>query len=212
MGSTRVLAVATDWPGWCRGGKDDASALQALLAYGPRYTKVVRSAKLGFQAPEDLAQLKITERSKGNAATDYGVPNIVVESDTQPLDEAALGRWQTILKACWRALDKAVEVTGTQPLRVGPRGGGRSLDKIVQHVTESEMGYLSTLGAKPAPADKTDLAHQRQAILKGIVASAHGELPTVGPRGGKRWPARYFVRRAAWHVLDHVWEIEDRRI
>jgi len=24
------------------------------------------------------------------------------------------------------------------------------------------------------------------------------------------WPARYYVRRAAWHVLDHAWEIEDR--
>jgi hypothetical protein len=25
-----------------------------------------------------------------------------------------------------------------------------------------------------------------------------------------RWPPRYVVRRAAWHVLDHAWEIEDR--
>jgi len=24
------------------------------------------------------------------------------------------------------------------------------------------------------------------------------------------WSARYFLRRATWHVLDHVWEIEDR--
>jgi hypothetical protein len=24
------------------------------------------------------------------------------------------------------------------------------------------------------------------------------------------WPPRYFVRRVAWHVLDHAWEIEDR--
>lgn len=24
------------------------------------------------------------------------------------------------------------------------------------------------------------------------------------------WPPRYFVRRSAWHVLDHAWEIEDR--
>jgi hypothetical protein len=37
-----------------------------------------------------------------------------------------------------------------------------------------------------------------------------GELAERGPRGGIRWPARYYVRRAAWHVLDHAWEIEDR--
>ena len=27
---------------------------------------------------------------------------------------------------------------------------------------------------------------------------------------GLHWTARYFVRRTAWHVLDHLWEIEDR--
>ncbi|HEX5839952.1 MAG TPA: hypothetical protein VFY26_19100 [Anaerolineales bacterium] len=50
----------------------------------------------------------------------------------------------------------------------------------------------------------------RPAILETLAASAHGEIDEVGPRGGKRWVARYFVRREAWHVLDHVWEIEDR--
>jgi hypothetical protein len=44
----------------------------------------------------------------------------------------------------------------------------------------------------------------------GLVASVRGELPTEGPRGGVRWSARYTVRRAAWHTLDHAWEIEDR--
>ncbi len=24
------------------------------------------------------------------------------------------------------------------------------------------------------------------------------------------WTARSFVRRVAWHTLDHTWEIEDR--
>ncbi|MGA9161658.1 MAG: hypothetical protein WB297_12460 [Actinomycetota bacterium] len=35
-------------------------------------------------------------------------------------------------------------------------------------------------------------------------------VPTAGPRRGKRWVPGYFVRRVAWHVLDHAWEIEDR--
>jgi hypothetical protein len=35
-------------------------------------------------------------------------------------------------------------------------------------------------------------------------------VPAVGPRGGQRWSPRRFVRRAAWHILDHAWEIEDR--
>lgn len=25
----------------------------------------------------------------------------------------------------------------------------------------------------------------------------------------KGWPVRYAVRRMAWHILDHAWEMED---
>jgi hypothetical protein len=40
--------------------------------------------------------------------------------------------------------------------------------------------------------------------------AASGELPDFGPRGGALWTPRYFVRRAAWHMLDRASEIEDR--
>ena len=42
------------------------------------------------------------------------------------------------------------------------------------------------------------------------LVATQGEIAEYGPRGGKRWSPRYFVRREAWHVLDHIWEIEDR--
>ena len=48
------------------------------------------------------------------------------------------------------------------------------------------------------------------AILTALRASAAGEVPARGPRGGARWTARYFVRRVAWHVMAHAWEIERR--
>jgi len=32
-GQKRVFAAAVDWPGWCRSGRDEASALQALCDY-----------------------------------------------------------------------------------------------------------------------------------------------------------------------------------
>jgi hypothetical protein len=47
-------------------------------------------------------------------------------------------------------------------------------------------------------------------MLDGLTAAAQGKIPAQGPRGGKRWSPRYFVRRVAWHVLDHAWELEDR--
>jgi hypothetical protein len=56
------------------------------------------------------------------------------------------------------------------------------------------------------------LWESRRHILDELSAAARGELPTEGPRGGKRWSPVYFVRRLAWHELDHAWEIEDRVI
>ena len=44
---------------------------------------------------------------------------------------------------------------------------------------------------------------------KRLFASAL-EWPGRSRSGGARWTPRYFVRRAAWHVLDHAWELEDR--
>jgi hypothetical protein len=49
-----------------------------------------------------------------------------------------------------------------------------------------------------------------QADAKALAVAASGEMPETGPRGGALWKPRYFVRRSAWHILDHAWEIEDR--
>jgi hypothetical protein len=84
------------------------------------------------------------------------------------------------------------------------------LDKIVEHVLGAEAAYLGMLGWKLNPSDANDLGLVRQAILSALAWAARGEAPAHGPRGGLRWGPRYYVRRAAWHVLDHAWEIEDR--
>jgi hypothetical protein len=85
---------------------------------------------------------------------------------------------------------------------------------IVQHVLGAERGYLSRLAWKIKGGEHSDptqeLARIREAVLEALGAAARGEMPERGPRGGKIWPARYFVRRVAWHALDHAWEIEDR--
>ncbi len=209
VGSKRVMASAAEWPGWCRGGTDADSALQALLDYGPRYQKIVGRLRLGFKAPATVAAFVVTERLKGNATTDYGVPGAVATAERRPLAATELKRLEALLRGCWRALDASVDQAAGHTLRTGPRGGGRSADGILAHVVDAEGGgYLTSLGGK-APKD-VDREGLRAIILTTLEASARGELPEFGPRGGRRWPARYFVRRAAWHVLDHIWEIEDR--
>jgi hypothetical protein len=211
-GSRRTFAAVLDWPGWCRQGRDEATALRALFEYGPRYAHILRPARLGFQAPNDVSAFVVVERLKGNATTDFGAPDLAPASDTQPLDDTELRRLQALLKACWRAFDAAVEMAKGKALRAGPRGGGRTLDGIVQHVLGAEMGYLSRLGGKVSQPESSPPSPGpiRQAILKTLETSARGEIAEYGPRGGKRWSPRYFVRREAWHVLDHIWEIEDR--
>ncbi|MDQ2805452.1 MAG: hypothetical protein M3Z04_00810, partial [Chloroflexota bacterium] len=91
----------------------------------------------------------------------------------------------------------------------------RDLLGVIQHVAGGEAGYLTRLGGKLPPAavdEDPDVvrSRNRQAILDALAAAVRGEFAPRGPRGGLRWSPRYFVRRAAWHILDHVWEIEDR--
>jgi hypothetical protein len=214
IGKKRTIAGAIDWPGWCRIGRDEDTALQALAEYGPRYARALARSRLGFKAPDDTAALKVVDRLDGNTTTDFGAPDIAPPADAQPVDEDELGRLQSILRACWRALDAAAEEAKGKELRKGPRGGGRDLDKIVEHVLGSEAGYLARLAWKPQKSEADDakerIERHRQDVLDALAAAARGETPKQGPRGGAIWTPRYFVRRDAWHILDHAWEIEDR--
>lgn len=213
-GKSRTFATALAWPGWSRSGRDEAAALQTLYDYAPRYARVLESTALDFRPPSDLSALEVTLRLAGNATTDFGAPNLLLPDDTQPIDPSELEQWQVILQACWQAFDSAVQAAAGKSLRKGPRGGGRDLDKIVQHVRDVDFGYLKSLGGtmklnkEDEPAQT--LAHIREVILTTLAAAVRGEVPAQGPRGGARWTPRYFVRRLAWHELDHTWEIEDR--
>ncbi|HXF57357.1 MAG TPA: hypothetical protein VNO34_07275 [Actinomycetota bacterium] len=84
----------------------------------------------------------------------------------------------------------------------------------MRHVLQAERGYLAALGWKVGPAvvdeEWSDRVVGRAEVLRGLEASGRGDIAPRGPRGGRRWPPRYFVRRAVWHVLDHSWEVEDR--
>lgn len=218
IGKKRVFAGAVDWPGWCRRGRDEEAALQALIDCGPRYARALRAIEpnghLDFQPPERVSDLTVVERLAGTSTTDFGAPDVAPAQDAEPISEPQRQRFQMLLQACWAAFDEAVQAAAGKELRKGPRGGGRDLEGIVQHVLGADANYLRRL-AWTYKQDKTadsreELRRTRQAILDALAAAIRGELPAQGPRGGTIWQPRYFVRRVAWHALDHAWEIQDR--
>jgi hypothetical protein len=189
-GSKRVFACALDWPGWCRPGRDEQSALAALADYASRYAPVARQARLEF--PDGAGRLTVVDRVRGGATTDFGAPEARLPSDSEPLTGAELRRARALLAAAWICFDR---VAGEAPatLRKGPRGGGRDTAKIVEHVHGAEGAYAPKVGVRVK-----DPAQRREAMLAALEST------------GTAWPARYLVRRTAWHALDHAWEIEDR--
>lgn len=204
----RTFAGALDWPGWTRSGRTEADALAALAAYASRYAKVV-GTRAGFVEPSDAASFDVVERLRGGATTDFGAPGEAPRADDRLIDADELERQLALLDAAWKALDRAAEAARGATLRKGPRGGGRTLPRILEHVLTAEVSYLSKLGARYG-GGADDMAELRRVGREAITAAARYE-PIANPSAvKKRWPPRYIVRRSAWHVLDHAWEIEDR--
>lgn len=210
----RTFAIAYEWPGWARSGRDEASAIQTLLDYGPRYAAVFQSTSFSFVPPDNAKSFEVIERLEGNSTTNFGAPAILLRNDDDPVNDDELARFQTMLTESWRTFDHALAVSEGIELRKGPRGGGRDQQKMLAHVIMADENYLAKLGWKYAKVDGVtpvaSLPLLREAIIEGLKASVHGEIPRKGPRGGLRWTPRFFVRRVIWHILDHAWEIEDR--
>jgi hypothetical protein len=209
VGKKRTFAAAMDWPGWCRSGPDEEVALQALVAYARRYKAALGPRARGLSL-SGVGDLRVVERVAGDATTDFGAPGGIPEADARPIEAREVDRQLRILRACWDAFDRIAAAAAGLSLAKGPRGGGRDLDKIRAHVRDAEAAYLARLGGKVTGAERADAEAVRSAFNDAAAARARGEVPDQGPRGGLRWPAPYAIRRAAWHTLDHAWEIEDR--
>lgn len=205
IGSKRTFASAIDWPGWCRAGKGQELALQALIDYAPRYAVVAKTAgvpfALGRWSFDDVDHLR------GDATTEFGAPGAMSKLELKPMSKADVERMCTLVEATWKVFDSVVKKAPAS-LRKGPRGGGRDRDKIVEHVLGAETGYGSSFALKlkqPELGDTRAIKALRAAWLEAFRAGADGKPRREGGRS-----ARYMARRIAWHAMDHAWEIEDR--
>jgi hypothetical protein len=199
IGKKKVFACALEWPGWARSGRTEELALEALLEYVPRYAIVAKEAGLRFKPADPV----IVQRIPGDMTTDFGAPSKPAKADFVPYSLSEVD----LLRAAWRVFDDVLAKTPEQ-LRKGPRGGGRDRDKMADHVLGAEASYARTIGVKvrqPALDDRPAIEAMRAAIAEALADPRDGQPLT--PKG---WPPRYALRRMAWHVLDHAWEMEDK--
>jgi len=191
LGKKSAFALAVDWPGWARRGRTPELALEELELYRARYEGV-----LGHELP--TSTLRIIATVPGTTTTDFGAPDARGPGDERPFARADRLRQLDVLERCWRYFDDVI-ATSSPLLAKGPRGGGRDRDNIADHVREAERAYSAKIGQRVAP--RTPWLEQRALILRQLERDPSDQA----------WPARYALRRIAWHVLDHAWEIEDKR-
>lgn len=190
QGKTSAFAAAIDWPGWCRRAKTADLALESLLDYQDRYSSVL-------SMPFRPGKLDVVGSVAGNATTDFGAPAVDTPWDAEPITKRDLARQVEVMKDSWKYFDDVVDAAPAT-LTKGPRGGGRDRDGVVAHTREAERHYCSKLGTRVPP--RTQWPEQRATIVTILLAGS----PNAA------WPSRYSLRRMAWHVLDHAWEIEDK--
>ena len=189
-GRTWTFASALDWPGWCRRGRSGEAAIEALIEYAERYAPVAGDRF----APGPVT---VVGEVRGTATTDFGAPGVAGPWDDEPLTTRERRRLVALLEGAWFYFDDVVK-GAPSVLRRGPRGGGRDRDAVADHVREAERAYGAKLGRRIAP--RTPWPEQRALLGEALRAGA-----VEGP-----WSTRFALRRMAWHVLDHAWEIQDR--
>lgn len=201
------VAVAIDWPGLERNGRDEDQAVDKLRSYLPRYLPVAKRARLGSELAAQT-EPEIVERYPGVGSTDFwGISFAPSSLDRLPMDPPVFERHVKLLRAAWAEFD-AVGARVSAELRPGPRGGGRDRLHIVRHVLATEGGDFSKRVKARSELDDL-LTPGGLAAHRDRFVTAMGDWYAEGKPLGN-WTIPYLLRHTAYHVLDHTWEMEDR--
>jgi len=205
----RSVAFGVDWPGWSRGAKDPALAVETLEAYRERYRPV---AVLAGMAGEFNAAgpLEIVEDHVGTGSTDFwGISYAPAATEHEPMTDAEFDRGITLLRACWEFFD-GVAARVSPEMRKGPRGGGRDRDRIIRHVIRNESEEFAKQVGLRIPEEGAltpdGLLQHRTTYVDAMRAYNAGELE----RRKRSWTLPFLIRHSAYHTLDHAWEMEDK--
>ena len=207
QGKKKAVASAFDWPGWDRGARSEEDALAVLAAYRPRYARVAELAGLG-DAFAATGEMEVVERVEGTGTTDFhGISARSAGPEQTPISEAECERKIALLRACWAYFDQVASRVSAE-LRKGPRGGGRDRDRIVYHTNIAEIStFAKKVGVITAPdawQNPDELRAHRDAFCAAIREHNARGAPA------RSWTVQFVIRRCAYHMLDHAWEMEDR--
>ena len=204
LAGKKAIAWSLEWPGWCRIRTSEEAAVQALIENEARYRLIAQRAGFSFEP----GGLVVVERLPGDGNTAWGVPSVLAPVESRPIDAATAQRYVALLRASWDMLE---EVVASSPLelRKGPRGGGRDRDAIRRHVIEAERTYARKIGVRHPPFEMND--EKALKALREEIVAVLGKCLSAEPVVPGGWNVSYAARRIGWHVVDHIWEIEDRR-
>ncbi len=203
----RIVASAFDWPGWDRSTTLRGDALEMLDSYRPRFAKVATLAGYGDEFAA-LGDLQVVEEVEGIGMTDYyGVSGRTATAELEPMIEADFERKLALLQAAWSTFDD-IATNVSSELRKGPRGGGREKEHIIRHANGAEIDeFAPKVGVKVPLETRDDPA--ALSTYRSDFADAIREHHDQGAPA-RRWALQFLIRRCAWHMLDHAWELEDR--
>lgn len=205
----KVAAVAIDWPGWSRGARTAADAMELLDAYRARYRSVADRA--GLAAEFDRAgDLEVVEDHVGVGSTDYwGISFAPSSLEQEPMGADELDRKIGLLEASWRYFDDVAARVSAE-MQKGPRGGGRDRDEIVRHALGWERADLAkrvgvVVDPIVPPTPDGFSSHRDEFVAALRTYNAEGRMAR-----GRNWTIALLLRHTAFHVLDHAWEMEDK--
>ena len=209
QGKKKTVASAFDWPGWDRGGKSEAEALEILEAYRPRYAKVAELAGLGDEFGA-TGKPKVVERVSGTGMTDYYTLSFKSAGpEHNPMTAAECRRKLALLRASWTYFDRTASRVSAD-LRKGPRGGGRDRDRIIEHVYNAEMNDFALKVGVKASTDARK-KHRELQVYRDAFCAAIRDYNARGA-SARNWTVQFVIRHTAYHLLDHAWEMEDRNL
>jgi hypothetical protein len=186
IGAKRTFAGALDWPGWCRAGRDEAAALEALDSPSSNAYKAMPPPTSALPRSH-RRRMRVRSRTPSSAVSARSCARAGGRSTPRP----------TALEARHSRRARAA---------AGETGGRSSTTSWTRRAATS--GWWAGGFAAGHAEDLAERIHA--AVLEALETTARHGPPPPGPRGGTRWLPRYFVRRVTWHVLDQAWEIEDR--